>query len=75
MRRIRHRGGIFGGGRRAKLFRLNPVPSFRAITARVTFRVAVKKSQAGRFDEKLTDCMQGRVKISVNGEYYNAFEA
>ena len=41
----------------------------------VTFRVAVKKSQAGRFDEKLTDCMQGRVKISVNGEYYNAFEA
>ena len=40
----------------------------------VTFRVAVKKSQAGRFDEKLTDCMQGRVKISVNGEYYNAFE-
>ena len=41
----------------------------------VTFRVAVKKSQAGRFDEKLTDCMQVRVKISVNGEYYNTFEA
>lgn len=40
----------------------------------VRFLVAVKKAEAEAFETGLLDFMQGRVRISTKGEYYNAFK-